>query len=645
MLKDHIKTSAFTGLIIGAIISLFEGLSIVSSSHWGGFRLEGRVAPIDFSVFFYGLILYGFAGTLIGILLNFSVTAVPRIKMRLAGKSSIELLIFYLNSNMSVFLSIYAGYIICKQVASRITTSYIIFFTTVATIIGCYFAIYHMLSFLTSKDLTKRILSFLIEKVFTARKVYIYLLVISLVSFFPCILEYFNSFHTASIQEPVVSFKADNKTKNLKVILICIDALRADHLSCYGYSKYTSPNIDKLAENGTLFNNAYAQSSWTRPSVASIFTSLYPSSHGIIQLNHDWIHSRILSKKAITLAELFNNAGYYTAAFVTNPHITKKFGFDQGFDYHHFLYPKSFYALIIFKIMDKFLRMSAVRLYYHEAAALNKKAFPWIINHKKVPFFLYLHYTDPHMPYFKHPIVLGLARSNFHGQWNKENLIDLYDNEISYVDSHIGSLLSLLKEINIFDNTMIVVTSDHGEEFDDHGGYDHGITLYEEQLKVPLIIKNAMQSKTKLVDSEVALSIDIAPTILKNAEIKIPETMQGKILGASKNSNFDRSILAELGEEQKGMRSVRLGDWKLIRTHNFPNDHWNRSYPIIQLFDLKTDPGEQRNLADMGLMKLANLENELNKLVNIANENSSTAPSKTMDDALKERLRTLGYIR
>ena len=308
---------------------------------------------------------------------------------------------------------------------------------------------------------------------------------------------------------------ADVIKNNFNIVLITIDTLRADHLSCYGYDRKTSPNIDSIAKGGIRYTKAIATSSWTSPSIASIMTSLYPISHGV---RHGFTKSgkaynqELLHEKFDTLAEVLKNHGYTTFGAVANVHMVEELGFGQGFDYYHC------------EGFDK-------------ASKINKVVFSWkdkIKNANK--FFLWVHYFDPHHFYHaQFPWINDYAGELWIGNSHLskmnmselikliptlkkrrntlEYLISLYDSEINYVDYHVGNLLY---KLGLDKNSLIIITSDHGEEFLDHGFLCHAHSLFQELIHVPLIIKLPLPSKASIIDvnNEPVSIIDILPTIL-----------------------------------------------------------------------------------------------------------------------------------
>ena len=305
--------------------------------------------------------------------------------------------------------------------------------------------------------------------------------------------------------------------KDFNIVLITIDTLRADHLSCYGYNRETSPNIDRIAEEGILFKNVIAPSSWTAPSMVSLFTSTYPVNHGVVYgllwKKHKKYTQDVLSEGLSTLPEILKTQGYTTFGVSSNHNLTAELGFARGIDY--------------FKYVGN----------ANSADRINEIVCSWedkIKGGKK--FFLWVHYMDPHHPYhdrlpwsaqYTSP---SLTRAlNLTGKSTKQlnklipifkknpehlsNLIALYDSEINYVDSHVGQLI---QKFELDKNTLIIITSDHGEEFLEHGFIGHAWNLYQETILVPLIIKLPYSSDKRSIDKSINL-LERLPKSLWNA--------------------------------------------------------------------------------------------------------------------------------
>ena len=377
--------------------------------------------------------------------------------------------------------------------------------------------------------------------------------------------------------------------KAFNVVLITIDTLRADHLSCYGYDRNTSPNIDSIAEKGSIFKNVLAPSSWTAPAVVSLLTSVYPINHGV---NHgigyrknETLHiQEVFSSELVTLAEILKEHGYTTFGAVSNLHLSEQFGFARGFDY--------------FKCLS-----------FRAAPLVNKTVYSWEnkIKHSD-KFFLWVHYFDPHH-YFhaRTPWIEDYTSRELTDQLNlskktwaelsnlipafKEypqalsNLVALYDSEINFVDSHIGELI---QKFELNKDTLLIITSDHGEEFLEHNELGHGKNLYRETTDIPLIIKLPESSTRSIVKEHVSL-VDVMPTIFRFLDIDLPDHLLGKSLWA-KNGLFwlKKKLLrndttqynfSEL-DTSATLKAIITPEWKYI--YNYDNKR-------EELYDLKSD--------------------------------------------------------
>ncbi len=421
------------------------------------------------------------------------------------------------------------------------------------------------------------------------------------------------------------------------VLVYLIDTLRADHLGSYGYQRPTSPHIDALAQDALLFAHTSAQASWTRPATASLLTGLYPYTHGALTLQDS------LRPDVITLAETLHAQGYTTAAYVTNINVGGKFGFDRGFD--------SF----------NYLAEDEERPALHVGSdVVNESAFTWLREHAGRPFFLYLHVTDPHAPYlpppgfaerFRDPALVwtleGRKRperamadhAELMTQENLHYLESLYDGEIAFVDENFGKLVEYLKQQGLYDNTIILVTADHGEEFFDHGGFEHGYSLYQEQLTVPLIIRlpGAPHSVGR-VDC-LARQIDVMPTLLEILGIAVPPAVEGhslwhRLQGLCGNEeSFAQTSLAPRREQM----ALTSNGWKVLQRSN-THDEKN------ELFDLKNDPHEQHAIEPKSSLVAAYGRQALRQWSAGAAPTVKRRPAEaTPDAATMERLRVLGY--
>ncbi len=404
------------------------------------------------------------------------------------------------------------------------------------------------------------------------------------------------------------------------VIVYLIDTLRRDRLGCYGYPKPITPEIDAFAAGATLFERAVGQSSWTKASVASVFTGVWPPAHRA----YGWTHR--LPAELDTLAEILERGGYATAAFSTNPNIIPKMGFDQGF--------------------QEFRHVGRI-----SAASLNELVFEWLgrLPEGRPPF-LYVQPIDPHSAY-NPPVEFlalhapGIDPDRYRGEggkaiwkWPPEaqpSLVALYDAEVAATDASFGALLDELERLDLYDQALIVLTSDHGEEFQEHGGWRHGNHLYGETLDVPLIVKFPGQTEGRRLDLP-AQHIDILPTALAAAGLTVPAAVEGVDLGEGSLDLAGRRVYSHLDLRRSiSHLTVIDGDWKFMQRRR-PKGR------DTFLFDLREDPLEQRNLAERFPVRTAAMLALLD--ARLAATSGAIAESVEIDVELEKSLRALGYL-
>ncbi|MBI5490828.1 MAG: flippase-like domain-containing protein [Deltaproteobacteria bacterium] len=289
------------------------------------------------------------------------------------------------------------------------------------------------------------------------------------------------------------------------VVLIMIDTMRVDEVGAYNpeaAKRKQTPNIDQLAKESIVFRQAFANASWTKPSVASILTGRFPSAHGAVSKDD------ALPDGARTIAELLSAKGYRTAGVVTNYNLAPDFNFQQGFDEYRYLTPRYFLgaddttaklALYqIFRLFHEryFTGAHDVERYYQDAKRTTDEGLAWLDRHRAAepdrPFFLWVQYMDPHDPYFAHDgtgEVYGHAINPDPPKEKRDRILDVYRQEIRFTDEHVGRLLDGLRERGLLDDSVVVLWSDHGEEFQDHGDWWHGTSLYDELVHVPLMVR------------------------------------------------------------------------------------------------------------------------------------------------------------
>jgi arylsulfatase A-like enzyme len=421
------------------------------------------------------------------------------------------------------------------------------------------------------------------------------------------------------------------------ILIYLVDALRADHLGCYGYPKPTSPNIDAFARDATLFTATVAQSSWTRAAVASIFTGLYCNVHGTND-THD-----ALSNSLLVLPQILHRLGYATVGLIANANIDSVFGFSRGFESYDLLSSPS--------------------------GQLNKRASDWLERRpQKRPFFLYLHSNDVHAPYeppllyrlrFAHTgadasvgtmqMLRALAMKEIESTEEiARDLEALYDAEIAFSDAAFGALINRLKELNLYDSTLIVFVSDHGEEFLDHGRWQHGQTLFSEQLHVPLIIKFPGRFGNGVRVSDTARHIDILPTLLDYINETSPLEVQGRSLLPFIDPRHSRATqtetFAKISRAGFEAETILSDGMKLI--HNLDR---LRGRPEFELYDLRIDPLETTNLVEARPVWIGYLYSRL-KYVKQRWAKSAHEPERgnlrdvRLDERIRRELEALGYM-
>lgn len=435
------------------------------------------------------------------------------------------------------------------------------------------------------------------------------------------------------------------------VLVIVVDTLRADHLPGYGYAAGRTPNLDAFADDAIRFDQAFANASWTRPSFASIMTGRYPSSHSVMG------KSDALPGDLVTMSEAFADAGWHTAGWATNYNVAPYYSFDQGFDEYHYLEPEfvlgaddSAAKLLLVQFLRQ--RIESMReaalggaprgSVYRDAETVNGELTRWLERAPASPWLMFVGYMDPHDPYYEHPGTSGGYSRAAHQTPSLEDadrLRRLYDGEITYWDEQFGRLVADLRARGLYDDLTIVITSDHGEEFGEHGGFWHGTTLYDEQVRVPLYVKLPRARRAGTVVRHWVQSVDIMPTLLREAGIAIPAGVQG-------GSLFEGTerVYAEESHEGNVLEAVRerrgTDELKLI-TANAGNP---RGLPERELFRVDLDPGETNDLAASDAASLEHADLALRASRMRAAQGAVAGEEVEVDEAERARLCALGYL-
>ena len=424
--------------------------------------------------------------------------------------------------------------------------------------------------------------------------------------------------------------------------MIVVDTLRPDHLSLYGHPRPTTPRLDRRAERAVVFERAFSTSSWTLPAVASILTGRLPSGHGARSLGDGEDAERSLAEAiergaktfspldvaTPTLASTLADAGYTTAAITSNPFLDPKFGLDRGFASY-----------------DQVPR--------RKADAVTDAALAWLREHHRGPFFLFVHFMDPHLPYRPPAELRGrfTAEIDSHGNYSAAGVRSLrkalpelsaaqrafleasYDEEILFVDRELERLLKGLDALGAGDSTLVMLTSDHGEEFFEHGGFEHGHSLYDEVLRVPLVV---WETHAEAGRRELPVSLaDLTPTALEALGVRSPTRLEGssfwpQILDGNRRS--DRRLIAAQGILHGGDQQAII-DWPHKLIHE-------RELGVFELFDLATDPGERENLATEEPAAV----DSLRRAARLLRETERSGEALELDATTLEELRALGYI-
>ena len=412
------------------------------------------------------------------------------------------------------------------------------------------------------------------------------------------------------------------------VVFILIDTLRADRLSTWGYQRPTSPNIDALAARGIRFARAESQSSWTKASMASLWTGMYPQTTGVTRFPH------ALPDAAVMPAEIFREAGYRTAGIWRNGWVANNFGFGQGFD----LYYRP----------AKNRPVKNVRRHNPSAHALmgtdldcTESASEFILGVGDAPFFLYVHYMDVHQ------YLYADTSPDFGTSFS-----DIYDSAIHWTDQIVGMLVEVLRHQDLLDRTWIVIAADHGEAFFEHGGEGHARNLYGEVQHVPLIIVPPFELDPPLVIEERVANVDIWPTVLDLVGLPPLPGADGRSLvpliaaagGAGEPpadfvsrplfAQLDRSWGRDKGEPDP-LISVTKGSFRMVQQPRRPGK--------VELYDHSADPGEQRNVAARREAVTRELSADIAELVQKGVAWGET-PEIEIDEMKQAQLRALGSV-
>jgi arylsulfatase A-like enzyme len=476
---------------------------------------------------------------------------------------------------------------------------------------------------------------------------------------------------------PVANDSQEGKGPNVLVVLI--DTLRADHLGLYGYERNTSPNIDALGRKSLVFDRAITQVPWTKPAVASLLTGQYAHRHGVIS---SW---DALKPGLPTLGTELQRAGYQAAAFSSNPFVSPEFGFDHGFDSFFLSAPVSgVQYTALFRLLTRvkhvvsattglspdlpgLIRAPTERFppNARRDEILTEELIRWLREHRNARFFVYAHLIGAHVPYDPpDDYAVPFRPAEWHGQkpltdyppqvqtifataaslppLEHKVLVAQYDGAIAWTDMLIGRLLQAMGELHLFEQTLLIVTSDHGEEFYDHGNWGHRSRLYNELIRIPLLVHfpGVLPPGRR---SEAVMLVDLYPTIAAFAGVPATSAqLDGQDLFSQPPAGRTRVYSEYYCYEGADYRTLAVleGNKKLIETHD---EALHRSR--LELFDLANDWGEKRNLTDTEPLAVNPETHHLAEaLAAFGREHGAGAATTAKIDAeTKERLRALGY--
>ncbi len=405
------------------------------------------------------------------------------------------------------------------------------------------------------------------------------------------------------------------KPSDLNVLFFTLDTTRADHIGCYGYPKISTPNIDFLADEGILFQNATAQSPLTLPSHSSIFTGSYPLFHGVRDNGGFY-----LEEDKVTLAEILQKEGWTTGAFIGAFVLDSRWGLNQGFDHYYDNFDFAKYKKISLASVQR------------EGGEVIKAFFEWFEGNSQKRFFSWIHFYDPHTPYE--------PPEPYKSQYEKQPW-GLYDGEIAYVDFLIGKVLENLRERDLLEKTVIIIVGDHGESLGEHHESAHGFFIYDATVSVPLIIRiPSAHLQGKTIATQVQ-NVDIMPTLCELLDLQVPETVQGRsllplIMGRKLKKEppaYSETYYPRYHYGWSELKSLRTTKYKYILA------------PRPELYDLDLDPREQNNIFN----KNRSLGNEFAQQLKTIEEKMSQKGiedkgPKPLDDETREKLMALGYI-
>ncbi len=408
----------------------------------------------------------------------------------------------------------------------------------------------------------------------------------------------------------------------VNLILITIDTLRADHLGCYGYPRIKTPHIDRLAREGVLFSSGFSSVPLTLPSHTTFLTGLFPSHHGV----HD-NGAYTLADEHATIAEYLSDAGYQTAAIVSSFQLNGRYGIDQGFDHYDDKIPREYDLYdkrLITGPKSQNLRFESEQ---RRAEDITKLTAEWLEKKDDSPFFLWLHYFDPHGVYDPPPPFSLLYDDRTYPD-------SLYDGEITYLDHHIGLLRRLLEDAGLYDNTLIVFTADHGEGLGEHKEWYHDQFIYDATTHVPFIFGGgAVPEIWPALVTESVRSVDVLPTLVHTIGLKSESEVQGRSLIPVLLGKSD-------GEQPQYVESYSPTHNLCVKLFGIRHNGWKYiEAPTPELYNIEEDPGETQNIAG----RYPDMATEMRELLQPFMPEEEGLPD-AIDFDTRKKLEAIGYI-
>ena len=442
--------------------------------------------------------------------------------------------------------------------------------------------------------------------------------------------------------------KITDTLKRPNIVLIIIDALRSDKLGCYGFKKEISPELDRMAQNGILFENVLAQCSWTRPSIGSMVTSLYPRSLGLYKEKFDILHPRYQ-----TISEILKKNGYYTIGITANPNINSVFKFDQGFDEYED-------SSVVFDWMkpESYQKIKSDSVLLPRSTEIFSSLIKKVKKKKKYPVYIQINIMEVHSPYIIREKFKTLfqnfqkiKKNRYYPKSKLSKLIRETYGAIRQTSIDIEQFINDLKSIPGMENTLYIITSDHGQGLDDHPdvkmSQTHGRLLYKSHLRVPLIFYHLKNKKKVLKNMRIQKQVrllDLMPTILEYINIPVPENIHGKsflgLINNDEQSYSNTHFVAETNWRDVNKIAVYSRDWEYIENR----DGWiGVNEQELQLID-KIENGKNTDI----ISKETEIANIMRKILYSWEKQyqkvKSTQPRKKVSKKEIQQLKTLGYL-